>query len=760
MPRASVIQTSFNAGEFSPFLEGHVDAPKRASALKECQNMIPLVQGAATRRGGTRHISPVKDSANQTAIVRFEFSVTQAYIIEIGDQYMRFIRDNGNILEADQTITGITQANPAVVTITSHPFSDGDWVYISSVAGMTEVNNKFFKVANSATNTFELQDVYGNNIDSTSYTAYSSGGTAARVYEISTTYAQADLFDSDGVLRLRFNQSADVLYITHPDYAPRKLSRTGHTSWTLTELDFLDGPYLPTNTDSSKTLQPSGTTGSITITASGHSPFVSTDVGRLVRIKHSGTWGYAEITGFTSSTQVSADVKSDFGASTSQPDWRLGVYSETTGFPTVSTFFQDRLVFAGASNTPQRIDFSVSSDFENFAPTETDGTVLDDSAIGVTLNAENVNVIRWLANHEKGLLIGTVGAEWIVRASTAGEAITPTNIQATQTTSRGSANIPPAQVDNAVLFIQRAKRKLYRIAFVFEDDGFRSPDLTILAEHITRGGINQIVWQQEPHNILWAVRSDGVLLGFTYDTDQQVIGWHRHILGGYSDADQTTDAKVESIAVIPSADGSKDELYLIVNRYINGGTKRFIEYMTPVYDDSIDQEDAVHVDSCLTYDSTATTTISGLDHLEGEAVTLLTDGADHPDVTVSSGSITLQQSHSVVQVGLKNTWRLRTLGLEAGSADGTAQGKTKRISRVTLRLLNTLGVLFGDPDGDLDEYNFPAGDTGSAPPLYSGDSERIDWPSGYDKKAEMLFTGSTALPATILAIMPQVNTYN
>lgn len=758
MPKVSAIFHNFNAGEWSPLMYGRTDLEKHRNAMAVCKNMIPLVQGPATRRAGTKFASEVKDSTKATRLIPFEFSVTQAYILEFGDQYIRFYKDNGSITLTAQNITNITQANPAVVTYAgADTYANGDHVNISGVVGMTQVNNRRFTVANvnAGANTFEL-----SGVNSTGYTAYSSGGTVAEIYEISTPYLEADLF------QLKVTQSADVLYIAHPSYAPRKLTRTAHTTWTLSVIDFLDGPYLPINTTAT-TLTPSATSGAgITITASavtginGGAGFRAQDVGRLIRIKHGSTWGYAKITIVGGTTSVTADVVSAFGATTGSVDWRLGLWNSVDGYPSCVTFFEDRLFWAGGVNYPQRLDGSKTGDYENMAPTSTAGVVANDNAVSVTLNASDVNVIRWLIDDEKGLLAGTVGGEWIIRASSTSEALTPTNIQAKRSTTNGSANIQPVRAGKAAIYIQRSARTVHELAYVFEVDGFRSPDMTFVSEHITRGGVKQMDYQQEPQRIVWVVRNDGVLLGLTYEREQEVVGWHRHELGGYSNAGHTAAAKIESVAVIPAMDGSRDEVWVVVNRYINGGTKRYVEYLTKLWEEDDDQEDAFFVDCGLTYDGASATTITGLYHLAGETISALVDGAVHPNVTVSAtGTVTLTRAGSVVQLGYSYNSDGQTLRIEAGAADGTAQGKPKRIHNVTFRLFDTLGIQVGRDFDNLDRLVFrtSSDNAGEAPPLFSGD-KFTEWEGDYETEGYICWRFDQPLPGTVLAIMPQLIT--
>ena len=748
--KASPLKEAFNAGEFSPLMGARVRMEKYANALQICENMIPIVQGGVTRRSGSMFVSEVKTSSSKTRIIPFEFNVTQAYILEFGDQYIRFYKDNGNILEAAQSITGITNANPGVLTYSGSDPSNGETFYLSDIGGMTELNGKFVIVSNvnAGANTYELKDYDGNAIDTTAYGTYTSGGTMARVYTIASPYTAAQLFD------LKFTQSADVMYLTHPSHAPRKLSRTGHTSWTLSTIDFIDGPYLLTNT-STTTIAPSATSGTgITLTASS-AVFASTDVGRLVRILHSSTWGYAKITAFTSSTQVTADVKSNFAATTGSADWRLGVWSGTTGYPACCTFFEDRLFFAGSTNNPQRMDGSSSGLYENFAPSKTDGTVVDSNALAFSLNASDVNVIRWMIDDEKGLLIGSVGGEWILRPNSLSEALSPTNVTAKRSTAFGSANVQAVRAGRASIYVQRAGRKVRELAYVYEVDGFRSPDMTVLSEHITKGGLGTFDYQQEPWSVLWFVRSDGQLVGLTYERDQDVVGWHRHIMGGSFDGG---DSVVESVATIPAPDGTKDELWMIVKRTINGVTRRYIEYVTPYFDDD-DTDTAFFVDCGLTYDGAPATTISGLDHLEGQTVSILADGSPVPDLVVTNGVITLSTSASIVNIGLPYNSDIKTLRIEAGAADGTAQGKTKRIHRVTLRLYKTVGLKYGPDSDHLDDLIFrtAANNLNEPIPLFTGDKS-FNWNGYYEKEGTIHLRQSQPLPFTLLGIFPQLVT--
>ena len=750
MARVAVQLTNFTGGELSPRLDGRNDLQKYPTGCKTLENMIIFPHGSAARRSGTQFVAEVKDSTKQTRLIPFEFSTTQTYMLEFGNQYIRFYKDNGQILESDVTISGATQANPVVITATGHGYSNGDEISISGVVGMTELNNKRYLVANKTTNTFEITNVDGTNINGTGFTAYTSGGVANRVYEISTPYLTAELFD------IKFAQSADVMYITHPNHEVEKLSRTGHTSWTLADVDFTDGPYLDDNITTT-TLNPSAhTVGTgVTVVASattginGGSGFQSTDVGRLVRFGS----GYGKITAVADTLNFTMEILEDMGSSTASTDFALGSFSDTTGHPTCVTFFEQRLVFAGTTDQPQTLFFSKSGDYENMNENR-GGTVADDDAIIYTIASNQVNAIRFMTA-TRTLIVGTAGGEFTVSGGGTDVAITPTNILIKKQSNHGAANLDAIAAGNATLFLQRAKRKIRELAYNFDVDGYLAPDMTILSEHITEGGITQMAYQQEPNQIVWMTRDDGELIGLTYQREQQVTAWHRQIFGG---SFSSGNAVCESVAALPT-DDAEYQVWVIVKRTINSVTRRYVEYLNGFDFTETDNTTFNFLDSQLNYDGSATTTITGLDHLEGETVSVLADGSTHPDKTVSSGSITLDRSSTKVKVGLPFTSLLQTMRLDAGAANGTSQAKTKRIYDISLRLYESVGVEVGPDLQNMERIPFrsSADSMDTAIPVFTGDKE-IEFRGNYETDGFIFVRQTQPLPLTVLSLYPNLVT--
>lgn len=585
----------------------------------------------------------------------------------------------------------------------------------------------------------------------------SSPGVA---YELTTPWP------SSVVRELYFVQSADTLYVFHPNYQPRIITRTSDTSWSITTLDFLDGPFLPTNS-SAITITPSATTGSVTLTASA-ALFTAGMVGRQVRLKNGANWGWATITAFTDTTHVTALIVNAFSATTATVDWRLSYFGGTNNWPSKATIYEERLIVANTELYPSTLWASVTGDFPNFAQTGLTGTVSDDSGFVITIGDDQVNDINWLSSG-RVLLIGTAAADHSMSGGTGSSyaAITPTNVTVKREAISGSKeNVRSLRVGSSVFYVSPSGLKLKELYYDFGIDNYLSRDSTIFNSHMTKTGVLDMDYQNEPDPTVWCVRNDGQLIGFTYDKLNEVEGWHRHILGG-------VDTVVKAVGCIPRPDKSGDDVWLVVQRTINGATVQYVEYMTEYFEESNGQETAFYVDSGLTYNGTGATTLTasasigsgvtftsgaaaftagdvgneirsgtgralitgftdtthvvatvtsefplsvasgewsiatdnltGLDHLEGQTVWIFADGAVQPEKVVSGGAITLTGFVSVANVGLGYDNYLVFLPVEAPQF-GTIQGRVRNISRIHIYLTSTMLLNYGalGIDGQLD----------------------------------------------------------
>lgn len=756
MPRQAYLVQKLNNGELSPLLDGFVGLDRYPGGCKILENMLPLAQGPVTRRPPSRFVWPQKSMSQRAWLVPFEFSTVQAYMLEFGDQYIRFYKDKALITLTPQSITGITKANPAVVTYAgADNYSNGKKIKIAAVAGMHQVNNREFTVANvnAGANTFEL-----SGINSSAYGTYVSGGEVAEIYEIASPYTQADLFDADGRCRLRFAQSNDVLYLAHPLYHPRTLSRSGHTNWTMAEFANQGGPSLGLN-DTASQLAPSATTGSVTIEltvsslgVNGGIGFRAGDVGRLVRIKNGSPaiWGTAKITAFTDATHVTASVLNAFGGTGASPTFQMGLWNGVDGYPAAVAFHEDRLCWAGAGGAPQRVDMSMSGAYTDYYPFDNTGSVLDDSAVARVISSGQANGIRDLVS-SRSLLINTVGSEFAGGANSTAAPIAPDNFKATPQTKHGSANVAAVSVGNGVLMLQRQGRRLRRQSFSLEQDSFVAADMSLLGGHTAKGGIMAMAYQQEPNSVVWAPRADGQVPTFTYQPDEQVLAWARQKFGG---AFGSGGAVVESAAVIPGA--GQDQVWITVKRTIDSATVRYVEVLDDVPDEDADQADMFYGDSCLSYDGAPTDEVTGAWHLNGQQVVILADGAVHPRRTVANGRVELDGDYSTVHLGLPYRWTVQPMRFVVQGNIGTAEGDKRRIDAATLRFYRSGGVKIGrDLDHLLDvPFRKTSAPMDAPPPLKTG-AVTVPFNGVYDLDGDMLLSGDDPLPVTITQMIPK-----
>jgi len=833
---------SFAGGEITPELFGRLDLVKYQTGLAACRNFIVLPHGPVANRTGFQYINEVKYSAKATRLIPFSFNTQQTYVLEFGDQYIRFHTNGGTLLETGKNITAITQANPGVVTSNAHGFSNGDWVYLSSIGGMTQLNGRFVKVAGVTANTFQLNDLAGANINTTSYGAYTSGGTAARVYEVTTPYLEADLFD------LHYVQSADVMTIVHPSYAVRELSRLAAVSWTLSTVSFVPSTSAPTNVTATHSGGATNTlyeyvvtavadstqeeslasihalSGTVTITGftkanpgvgttgTAHGlavddPVYITGVGGMTQLngnyylvdtvpttttftlKDQDTGTPLDTTSYgtyTSGGSISlAGVKNTLSTSGAynKLTWtavsgavRYNIYKKRGGlfgyigrsttvsfkddnitadtsttppetnspmsaiddYPSTASYFEQRRCFADSNNGPQTLWMTRTATSRNM--TYSVPSRADDS-ITATIAAREVNKIRHIIPLGDLLLL-TSGGEWRVSGS-GSDPITPTTIAIRPQAYIGASNVQPIVTGNSGLYVAARGSHIRELTYSWENNSYKSADSSLLAPHLVdTHTIVDLAYSRAPQQILWAVRDDGTLLGMTYVPEQQVSAWHRH----------DTDGLFKSAAVV--AENNEDALYTVVQRTINSRSVRYIERLhTRIF---TDQADAFFVDCGATYDSTATTTISGLWHLIGKTVNALADGAVVRNLTVSAaGTITLAQAASTVQVGLPITADVQTLPL-ALEMQAMGQGRVKNVNKVSMRVYQSSGIFVGPSTNRLREFRQRTTEPYGSPPMLKTDEIEIVIDPEWSRGGEVCVRQSDPLPLTILSMTLEV----
>lgn len=755
MPRSDLGIFSFNGGLLSPQIGGRIDADKYSSGAQILCNLFPLVEGPLIKRSGLRFVKEVKDSADGARLLGFQFNVEQAYILEYGDTYFRIYRDGSGVVDSSQAIVGSpTAANPVNIEVTGHGYTTADEVFVSG-SGMAELNSRYFTITVVDPNNFTL-----DGEDGTGRTT-GTGGTVAKTIEVVTPYAVADVFT------IKKAQSADVLYTVQPSYAPQKVSRTSDTAWTNVEVPFAWPAFEPDSV-SGVTIAASATTGSgITLTASS-AIFVATDVGRYIRLTgtgglayptdESGSEGYAIVTavGSPPSTTCTADVVVNFENTSATSRWARDAWNPVNGYPSCVTFFEDSTWWSGVPGLPQYIWKSRTGDYENMARAQaaTGGLLFP-------LNSTTINPVEWLEGQD-ALLVGTRGSEWTLTSINQDSAISAGNVRARRRGQYGSRQgVQPAAVDNVVLFVQRAGRKVREFVYQFVQDRFTAVNLNRLSREVTDGIVRCMAFQQEPNRLLWVGNEDSTAASLTYEREDEVAAWSEMFPGG-SPLAGATHPGIQSLDVIPTDDETSDQLWVVVERTINGGTKRYVEYLLPFWERTFDTADEVFVDSAITYNGSPASSFVGLNHLEGETLQVLADGAVHPDVTVSGGAVTLNDDYSIVHFGLQYVGDYLSMRLETGNPLGTAQGKVKRHSKLVIRVDQTgPGLSYGPNFENLQEVNFrEVSDLMDTPvPLTDGDTQALAFPSGWSRDGTIALRHNLPLPCTIVGLFPESQTH-
>lgn len=601
--------TNFNGGEISPLMAGRSDLKTYPNACRRIRNFIPTAQGPARRRPGTKFVAEVRNSAHQGWLLPFVFNSEQAYVVELAYGYMRFYVNHGQI------------AGP---------------------------------------------------------------------YEIASPYNTVNYTDANGLCAVRWAQSYDTMYLVCPLYWPQKLQRLTASTFSLTDAVPTDGPFNDIDPAQTISIYSSAATGAtVTFTASANL-FTADHVGRLIRLEQknvdsilmwepakarvindvrrsdgknyhalnnatTGTvrpthsygakydgdagvqwqfddpgYGWGLITVYTSPTQVTVVPLSRFpdmtvGAGNPTTRWAFSPWSVAIGWPDNVAFYRERLVLS----KNRTLWGSVVNDYLSHADMDA-GVVSPDMAFTYTLAGDKADSIKWMAEVNQALLIGTGGDEHAVFEASNSDPFGPGNAVARRQSENGSKPIAPVIVGHGAVFVQKSGRSIRDMKSAESvTERWESIDLNVLAEHICKAGIVQIAYQHKPDSIIWACLTDGTLVGFTMDREQEVRGWHRHRIGGYDDAAGKTFAAVESIAVIPSPDQDRDELWMIVRREIGGVTKRYIEWMEYGHEKGDDPEDAFYLDSGLTLDNTVADTLTpgtGAD-VKGTENVLMTAGS-------------------------------------------------------------------------------------------------------------------------------------
>lgn len=712
MARLTLIQTNFTAGELSPRMYGRTDIGRYQNGAKKIENAWPLIHGGAIRRNGTLLCGAAKFPDRAARLIPYIFSTDQAFMIEVGDQYMRVYLPDGTY-SGVELATSYSQSMLADMEYVQG--ADTMFIFHRSVpiSRLRRITNTEWSIAPApfVTKPFDEKGIEFQAPMSINQTTVGQGRTL-------TTSASAfmaadvgrEIWSGAGVARITAVGGDNSVVVEVLNAFPAN------------NLPSFSVKGSPQTTNTLSAFSPVGASVSMTLGAEG---WRANDVGKFVKINS----GLLEITSVTSRTVASGIIRTAPTSATASPAnaWSLesSVWNDTDGYPCTGTLYQQRLAVGGSPNFPQTIWESRTGEYLNFEL----GTK-DDDAFTFNISSDQINPIRHMAQIN-ALIPLTYGGEFTMTGGVE-KSITPTNIQTKNPSVYGCSKVRPVRIGNELYFMQRANRKLRAMAYKYDSDSYGSPDMSVLSEHATKSGVIDMAYQQEPESILFLVRADGVMATMTVDRDQDVIGWAR----------QVTDGAFESVASIPAADG--DQIWVIARRSVNGQNVRYIERFAP----------GVQVDSGIQASSAqGSSTWSGLAHLEGKTVDVVADGVPMQPTPVVDGQITLPRSAKSVQIGLHFTTTVTTLTPEVQGAAGSAQGNSIRIAEITARFQDTIGCkINGQP---VAFRNMGPAILDKAPELFSGTHriENLGWERG---EMELTIEQDQPLPFHLLNVIKKV----
>jgi len=754
--------TKFSGGEVSSDLYGRTDSELYFGSGKRMQNFIARQQGPMVYRGGTMFSHNSRHNY-EARIERFRYNDEQVYILEFTNAKIRIHEDAALTLDPTATvITGATQASPVVVTDVGHPYSNGHEIYIEGVVGMTELNGRYFRVANAGANDYELTDLFDDDVDGTGFTAYVSDGTSTIVYELTSPYTDTELFEFE------LAQQGNVMYTAQRTFPPYKLTRVSATSWTF-----------------------------------------------AVYVRTADPFGGAN-------------------------DYPGGV-----------GFYQGRSVFSSTHNNPDSMWLSRS-------PTDAGASRYDDYTTGadadhaivfpITSDQGDVVYINWIVGLPDFISVGTTGGIIGIDGGGTNDAITPTNIRKRPLDPYGAQAVRPVANGNTLYYVQKGGRIIRSFEYELLADSYKSVNRAFVSSHLTVSGIKQIAFQRGRSDILWMVRNDGVLVGITLKSKEDVSGWHQHKIGG-------ADVNITSVAIEPLEDGY-DRVWIVVERTINGTAVCYLEYFTEPFegvsktdyytdDEDADtaayenevyeaQKDLTYLDSFLTFDGSVITsdptmtpsattgtginftmsgggsfvagdvgkkifkkyqdrvgggvalitaytsptvvvctvesdfdntdaiaagdwyltadTITGLHHLEGETIQVITDGRTHPDVTVSNGTITLNRQAGIVHLGYNYIGIFVSMDLVLGSDEENILTSQKNVSDVDLIFSHSIGSKYGTNLYELDQITSSvSGQATDRPPLPFTGVKSNFYEDKWEERKELIILQDQPYPCTVNA---------
>jgi hypothetical protein len=716
---------SGSSGELSPLLLARTDLAKAASADARVENMTVLPEGARTRTPGTRYIAAARDETRPARLIPFEAAIGDTYMLAINGGHLRVFKD-----QAQLTVDGLNIYQLPV------PFADNqlDALYVCQsrdtlfIAGggrpqvlkrITDINWTIeeylpteapVRTQNTVkTNIIAATGVTGSITLSATFGAFQAGhvGSVWRIDEQDFSGVAAWKALETGVtIGTRRRNKGRIYEVVALNAA------TGDT-----------GPNPPVHDDGDAFSSGSNVTW------------------RFISL----TGGYVRITSVISQFAATAQVITRLPDQVMIGSWRWfeAAWSDVRGWPTGVSIVDQSLVWTRENE----YWISTTSDIYSF-----DLLNEEESAVTATINAPDGKLvdIQWILPFGV-LILGTRAGEWIVRAQNVYEKLTATNQRAIPAGTRGSAAHQPVMIDGGAVYIGRSRKRLHFAKFDGVTEQVTFQDFTTFARHMLRGQAMQLAWTQDPLPILWVRMKDGTLNAITLMPEQDVTGWHRRPF---------INGSVLQIAAVQSADETRTELWLYVERVINGQARRYYEVMQPYFEatdpENPDASGAWFLDCALSSGATPQSVFTTLQHLEGQMVGIFANGQSFPRQVVTGGTIRLSRAMPNVLIGIPLEWKIKGLPLNTSTPKGITKGVNKSANRVTVHVHESAGG-FISAGGEASGIFF----TGGAPPAQPLALNTGEFNVSVDPVTENMLqiemTGTDAMPFTLLGYTPDLD---
>ncbi len=650
---------------------------------------------------------------------------------------------------------------------------------------------------------------------SNSVVSTASNITGAHLYDRATFAGGLGAYDEWH--DIKYPQSADILYLVHPNRKPIRITRTAADTFALAAFDngltgatFRDAwPYLDQNTTAITLTVSNGAVGTgRTVTASAPF-FASTHVGAVFKQNHGGTIGCFRITAFTNSTSVTAEVMVELEAAaaptTANATWWESAWSDYQGWPRTVCFYQDRLAYGGTLRKPDSIWFSTTSSYNAMSvSTITLPYSAPTGAQPFTLGllSQQLNVLQWMSPSNT-LAIGTLGDEWLIDRESPTSGFGADNSKADVVTKYGSSYCYPQRVGNELIFAQKSEDTLRSFIFNFQEDSFTGEPIQHFYQDFPKSDqsllkygnrkFRRFTWDQG-RDTLWCNDTQGNLFGLTRDRRLQINAWHRHQLGGFdstvtgsplgSGSTLTSDpayvyktGSVVSIISIPNPVIGQEDLWMVVYRKINGTFRFYLERMIgkfipfeTAYAEGFSSDIGLYLTDSSIYDSHASAdgdSITGLTHLEGESIyghgrntngwfymTGAAVSGAASDISLKPGGWT--STSTICSLGLNYSSVLVPVRVEAGSQIGTAQAAMKSFNEVTVRFHRTMAAKIGRDADNLEQILFRTGqeDLIQSAEFFTGD-KKVYLDDDYNRDGLIYILQDRPLPFHVVSVFAE-----